>query len=505
MRRFDTRVQLLKYRVLREVSRYALSGKLARAGLEIPETIINGTEPTMRCCVYKERAIVGQRIGLAMGGDRMDPNIVEVLDIACDECPVGGYTITEACRGCIAHRCETVCKFGAITFDKMQKGHINKDKCVECGRCASQCPYSAIANNKRPCEKACLAGAISMDDNKKARIDHQLCTSCGACVYQCPFGAVMDKSYILDVVDLIQLRQKREFPLVALVAPSLASQFGEPDLGRVVAGIRALGFDQVVETAWGADLVVWEEARELAEENLLISSCCPAFVSYARSRFPELGKHISGMPSPMVAAARKIREDKPDARVVFIGPCTAKKKEMLDQSAGRAVDSVLTFEELQALIDSMDIQMEALAPVSLEGATAFGRGLAKGGGLSLAVRQALKEQGLDGLAVDMVQAEGIEECKKALKAIAGNPKNKTFLEGMACSGGCVGGAGCLTHEARSGRRVDHYSKASQIGTIADSVGSPGSKGDVRMLPSDTLEGAGSKMESRDSESVALKN
>ena len=113
VRKFDTKVQHLKYKVLREVARYAFEDKLERAALEIPLKIISGKEPTMRCCIYKERAVVGERIRMAMGGDKENPNVIEVLDIACDECPVGGYEVTDSCRGCIAHRCEDVCPVGA--------------------------------------------------------------------------------------------------------------------------------------------------------------------------------------------------------------------------------------------------------------------------------------------------------------------------------------------------------------------------------------------------------
>lgn len=146
---FDTKVQHLKYKVLREVARLAWSGALLDHLLDIPEIIVPGREPTMRCCVYKERAIVSERVKLAMGGDQDNPNVIEVIDIACDECPVGGYEVTDACRGCIAHRCFQACPRDAITFDRNQKAHIDKSKCVECGKCSQVCPYHAISNHQR--------------------------------------------------------------------------------------------------------------------------------------------------------------------------------------------------------------------------------------------------------------------------------------------------------------------------------------------------------------------
>lgn len=175
MKKFDTKVQYLKYKVLREVAREAWAGRLPQTAFDIPKTIVPGTQPTMRCCVYKERAILGERVKIAMGGDPRNENVIQVIDIACDECPMGGYEVTSACRGCLAHRCEDVCKRGAISFDHNHVAHIDKSKCVECGMCAKVCPYSAIHNYIRPCERACKVKAISMDESKAAHIDNDKC------------------------------------------------------------------------------------------------------------------------------------------------------------------------------------------------------------------------------------------------------------------------------------------------------------------------------------------
>ena len=204
MKKFDTQVQYLKYKVSREVARKAWDDTLYDKLLDIPKIIIPGPEPTTRCCIYKERAIVEERMKLAMGGDKNNPNVIEVINIACDECPVAGYEVTDVCRGCLAHRCQDACKRDAIYFDHNQKAHIDKTKCVECGKCSEVCPYGAIANFKRPCEKACKIKAISMGNDKAANIDNAKCIACGACVYQCPFGAIMDKSYILNVIDILK-------------------------------------------------------------------------------------------------------------------------------------------------------------------------------------------------------------------------------------------------------------------------------------------------------------
>lgn len=456
MIKFDTKVQELKYKVLREVAKAAWKNNLAEATITLPKLIINGNTPTVRCCVYKERAILSERIHLAMGGFKEQKNVIQVIDIACDECPMGGYDVTNACRGCMAHRCEAACKRGAISFDKQGKAHIDKTKCVECGACANACPYSAIHNYKRPCELACKVKAISMSDTKAAKINDDKCISCGACVYQCPFGAITDKSYIINVIDYIQKsKNNTEYKVYAVVAPSIASQFSYAKLGQVVAGLKKLGFYTVVEAALGADMVAEAESKELVEKGFLTSSCCPAFVNFIHKNYPNLVPNISHNPSPMVAISQYIKKNDPTAKIVFIGPCTAKKMEIRLEKARPYVDDVITFEELQALIDSLDIDLTTLEEDVLDNASYYGRIFARSGGLSDAVVEALKEQGSD-FEVKAAVCDGIEACKMALLKKSKNVLLENFIEGMACIGGCIGGAGCLTHGEKNKKEVDKY-------------------------------------------------
>lgn len=446
MRKFDTKVQHLKYQVLREVAIQAWDDKLLETVTDIPKMIVPGNATPSRCCVYKERAILSERVKLAMGGDRSNPNVIEVIDIACDECPMGGYEITDSCRGCIAHRCEDVCKFGAITFDNHQKGHIDKSKCVDCGKCAKVCPFSAVMNYKRPCVSACKIKAISMSENLAASIDNSQCNSCGACVYQCPFGAIMDKSFILDVIDIIKNSENNaKHKVYAVVAPSISSQFLYAKPGQVISGIQKLGFNCVFEAALGADMVALAESRELAEKGFLASSCCPAFVDYTKKKFPELSVHISHQISPMVAIAKHIKKTEPDSKVIFIGPCTAKKMEFQQKDVRPYIDSVITFEELQALFDSRDLDITILDEVILDTASDFGRSFARSGGLSDAIKEALKEQNIEDFELKPLVCDGIEACRTALIKVSKNIPVGNFIEGMACTGGCLGGAGCLTH------------------------------------------------------------
>lgn len=470
MRKFDTKVQYLKYKVLREVARCAFEDRLFDCYNEIPKIIVKGKEATMRCCIYKERAIVSERIKLAAGGDKSNPNVIEVIEIACDECPVSGYTVTDSCRGCIAHRCEDVCPKGAIFFDHHQKAHIDKEKCVECGRCAKVCPYSAIANSKRPCENACKIGAISMNEDKCAAINYDKCISCGACVYQCPFGAISEKSFILDVIDILKKSENNSnYRVYAVIAPSISSQFSYARLGQVVTGIKELGFHHVIEAALGADLVAYKEAKELKEKGFLTSSCCPAFVKYIENQFPQMTDKISHNLSPMAEIAKYIKENDPNSKIVFIGPCTAKKAEFQRERVSPYIDSVITFEELQALFDGKGLAIEELGDGVLDNASYYGRIFARSGGLADAVQEALKEQGAEDFQLNAVSCDGIEECKIALLKASKNVLPNNFVEGMACVGGCIGGAGCLTHGEKNKSEVDKYGKEAFEKSIKEAI------------------------------------
>ncbi|MEA4922605.1 MAG: 4Fe-4S dicluster domain-containing protein [Eubacteriaceae bacterium] len=470
MRKFDSYVQELKYKVLREVARHTWMGNESFAVFDdIANQVVRKDEIPRRCCIYKDRAIVAERIKIALGGDKENPNVIEVIDIACDECPEAGHVVTDMCRGCIAHKCEDACKLGAISFDEELVAHIDKKKCVECGKCAKVCPYSAIMNFTRPCENACKAGAIHMAEEGEAEIDNEKCTSCGACVFTCPFGATVDKSYITDIIHLIKdSDNNKKYKVHAVVAPAIASQFEYATLGQMVAAIKKLGFCDVTEVALGADMVAYGEAEELAEKGFLTTSCCPAFVSYIKANFPDMEQHISHNLSPMATLAKHMKEKDPDGKIVFIGPCTAKKAEVNLDSVKDYVDYAMTFEELQAMIDSRDIEAEKLEEESFEDASYYGRIFARTGGVAEAVTEALKEQGSD-FEIKAGTCAGLDKCKTALMRASKGASPYNLIEGMACEGGCVGGAGCLTHSEANRKAIDKYGKDAGDKTIEDAI------------------------------------
>ena len=467
MHNFETQVQELKYKVLLEIAKSCFNDSLLDDCYNIPKKIVKGPKPTMRCCIYKERAIVEERMKLALGGNKEINNIIEVIKVACDECPLGGFEVTNRCRGCIAHRCSHACHKDAIIFDEFtHMAHINKEKCINCGLCAKACQYNAIQNYLRPCEQACKVKAISMDEDHACLINDEKCVQCGACVSQCPFGAVMDKSFISNVIKLI--KDKKEEPLIAIVAPSIGVQFKENNLLKIVSAIKKLGFDEVVEAALGADIVSDKESQELVEKGFLTSSCCPAFVSYIKKNFQNLENNISSNLSPMASIAKVIKENKPNSHIIFIGPCIAKKRETMEEPVRQYVDYTLTFEELEALIDAKEIDINSLEESSLDNASYFGRIFARAGGLTEAVREGLKEHN-SGFEYKPLQCDGLDTCRIALLKASSPSRDFNFLEGMACTGGCIGGPCALTHELRNKIDMDKYSKSAKAQTIKEAL------------------------------------
>ena len=224
--------------------------------------------------------------------------------------------------------------------------------------------------------------------------------------------------------------------------------------------IKAIGFDEVVEVAAGADETALTEAEELLERGFLTSSCCPAFVEYVRNEFPMLADKVSDTPSPMVMTGRAIKAKDPRAIVVFIGPCIAKKYERKTEKAEPYIDHVLTFMELQALFDSTDIDIEDVEELELQDASCYGRGFAQSGGVTAAIVEALKELGHADFAFKPVIANGVEECRAALLKAKAGRLDGNFIEGMICAGGCVRGNGTMVNKKNTPMHMQQYCEAS---------------------------------------------
>jgi [FeFe] hydrogenase (group B1/B3) len=488
VRHYETTVQKLKDEVLTAVARLAWNERLQSNDLlNIPEEIIPGPEAQMRCCIYKERAVVTSRVKMAMGGDRANPALVEVLPIACDECPVTEISVGASCRGCIAHRCMDVCPKGAIRIEN-HRSVIDHSKCILCGKCIEACPYGAITKNMRPCERGCPVKAISMGPDRKANIDVNKCISCGQCVIQCPFGAVMDKSYIVDVIQMLLGADKWGLHVYAILAPSFVGQF-DCTPGQMAAALKEIGFYDVAEVALGADLTAQAEAAEFEERGggPMTSSCCPAFVAFVERHMPDQVPLVSTTPSPMVMLGRNIKDRDPLARVVFIGPCVAKKREFHLGRTRASVDLVLTFEELYSMLSAKEIDVTKMKEIPLDHASGFGRSFAAGGGVAAAVGQALRERG-SAVEAKPIACSGIEECKMALIKMSKGVLPENFIEGMACMGGCVQGPAVLNRSPKNKNEVAKHAKQAGERTIADAVNGIGGLSEVPAESSDKKPG-----------------
>ncbi len=463
MSNFESNVQYIKYLVNREVAGRFFRGDLDKGTTlekEIAEAIIPGPKASFRCCIYKERHIIEDRVRLVLEPTKGD-RIINVLDSACDECPLDRFVVSDSCRGCLGHKCQENCPRHAISIVN-HRAYINQEMCIECGRCKQVCPFGAISEVMRPCMRACSVGAVKMDENRKAMIDHEKCISCGACVHQCPFGAIVDKSFVINVLNLLRDSwNNTSYHVYAVVAPAIASQFTGVKVGQVFAGIKELGFHEVVEAAIAGDMVAIAEAEEFAEtieeKKWKTTSCCPAFVDYVRKYHPQYMDHVSTVVSPMIAMARAIRAKDKKARVVFIGPCTAKKVEIKQDDVKGEVDYVLTFEELRAIFDARGMNLAEMSEISAGEPSSYGRIFARTGGVSESVRRAADVEGVEA-EIRPIRCSGIEECIKTMKLASFGRLEENLIEGMACKGGCTNGAASIFHDQRGIQRVDDFSR-----------------------------------------------
>lgn len=440
MRYADANVIKIKHAVLEEVARLAFAGELEERKDEIAFKLIPGPTPQFRCCIYKEREIIRQRVRLAEGkapGSKDDGNIIQVISSACEDCPISSYTVTENCQNCLGKACINACHFGAIEVGRF-RSHIDPSKCKECGKCADACPYNAIAHLQRPCKFSCPVDAISYDEYGISVIDEEKCIRCGKCIHSCPFGAIGSKTWIVDVINAIRAGKH----VYAMLAPATEGQFG-PDITMASwrKAMKELGFTEFVEVGLGGDLTAKYEAEEWRESyqegEKKVTSCCPGFVNMVRKHYPELSDRISTTVSPMCAVSRMIKAKDPEAVTVFIGPCLAKKSEVVDQKIEGNADYAMTYSEIRAMMRAKGVALEPVENTYQE-SSVFGKRFGNSGGVAAAVQQSLKESG-NNIDVKVYKANGAAECKKALLLMKVGRLPEDFIEGMACDGGCVGG------------------------------------------------------------------
>ena len=470
IRGLDTTVRKIRRQVFEEVARlgfHANAETLHNDMEEIPYRMVND-ETKYRDSVYRARAIVRERLRLAMGlslrpedkpvhltagveasniSDKYyEPPLMQVIPSACMACEERGYEVSNMCKGCLAHPCMEVCPKGAISMVN-GKSYIDQEKCIKCGKCKSACPYDAIVS----------------DAQGRAKINNDKCVSCGMCMVNCPFGAISDKSQIFQLARALAEGDE----IVAEIAPAYAGQFGDNITPRnLKAALQELGFSEFYEVALGADIGAVSEAHHYVnkvttgELPFLLTSCCPSWAMLAKIYFPDLVDQVSQELTPMVATARTIKKEHPNAKVVFIGPCAAKKLEAMRRTVRSDVEFVITFEELQAMFDAKDIDLTKYeAESSFHNATGAGRGYAVAGGVADAIEKCIREY-YPGTEVNIEHAEGLAECKKVLALAKAGKMNGCLIEGMGCPGGCVAGAGTNIPVAKAQKKIKDFVKAS---------------------------------------------
>ncbi len=475
----------IRHQIFTEVARFAYEGGDYSKFEALPYKIIPGEISTYRESVFLERAIVGERLRLAMGlpllpADRQapistgveesmidekvyDPPLVNIIKFACHSCPEKRVFVSDGCQGCLEHPCTEVCSKNAISIVD-GKSYIDQSKCVKCGKCKSACPYNAIIKQERPCAAACGMKAIHSDDHGRAEIDYDKCVSCGMCLVSCPFSAIVDKSQIFQTIMAIN----SDTPVYAAVAPAIAGQYKGLPSNKMRNAFKALGFADVVEVAVGADLCTVEEAKDFMAEvpekqPFMATSCCPAWSMMAKKNFPTIASNISMALTPMVLTGRLTKQQYPGCRVVFIGPCAAKKLEASRRTIRSDIDFVLTFEEVAGMFDAKGVDFSALEvdEKPLTFSSADGRGFAVSGGVAKAVVNAISQLDPE-REVKVANAQGLDECAKLLRMAKAGKYDGYLLEGMACPGGCVAGAGTINMPDKSAMEVLKSKKESKF-------------------------------------------
>ena len=492
MRGIPSLITDIRKKVFTEVAKMAYAGGDYSRAEDLPYEIIPGDRPLHRESVFLERAIAGERVRLAMGlsirpiqtrtlmTEGMDaaavaeqyyePPLINIIPYACHACPTNQYKVSNYCQNCLAASCQKVCPKDAITF-RNNRSCIDLDKCIRCGKCATACPYNAIVHLERPCQAACGMDAIGSDEHRRAVINQDKCVACGQCLVSCPFGAIVDKGQIFQVIQSILKGDK----VIAVVAPAFIGQFGKHSTpGKFIAAMTQLGFSRIVEVAVGADICTIEEARDFmervpSEQKYMATSCCPAWHSMIQKLYPSETKNISMTLTPMVFTARLMKKKYPGCKVVFVGPCAAKKLEAMREDIRTDVDFVLTFEELQGMFEAKEIDFETIEPLDdLNEGSAAGRGFAVAGGVAKAVEDMVHQ--IDpNLEIKTARAEGLRDCRKLMAMAKAGKYDGYLLEGMGCPGGCVAGAGTLLPVNLAANVVGRYQSETDRVSPTDSA------------------------------------
>jgi iron only hydrogenase large subunit-like protein len=340
---------------------------------------------------------------------------------------------------------------------------VVKDVCDLCGK--------EHPNEDEPCRDACKHGALTYNKEHGVVIENGKCLTCGTCVSACPFEALSDK---VEFVPLIDMLKQQEVPVYAAIAPAYIGQFGDNvGPGQIRSALKILGFKDMIEVALFADLLTLREVHEFEhlvhtqEDYLITSCCCPIWMNMVIKGYPELLKNFSPAVSPMIAAGRVLKEMYKNCKVVFIGPCIAKKNEAKDKDLRDAIDYVLTFRELDEIFKATDIDLASLPTEEHQQSSLGGRIYARTGGVSKAVELSLKRLGHKGIEFNAVQVDGVMACKEILEKLKNGVAEANFIEGMGCKGGCVGGPRANIEISKATELVNRYGDESEYKSPVD--------------------------------------
>lgn len=459
---YKNNVMIVRHRLLEKLVRMWRENELVEKIDRLPIELSPKHQDQVlgRCCYHKERAVLKYKclplLGMDMEDetDEVDPlskyarqalerkqptkeNIMCVIDEACSSCVKINYEVSNLCRGCVARACYMNCPKDSIKFNKDGKAEINHSTCISCGLCHKSCPYHAIVYIPVPCEEACPVGAITKDERGVEHIDESRCIYCGKCLNACPFGAIFEISQTFDVLESI----RRGEEVIAIPAPSVLGQF-KTTIDQVYGALKEIGFTDVVEVAQGAMDTVSNEAHELLEkleegtQPFMTTSCCPSWIELVNKHIPDMKPFVSDSGSPMYYTARIVRQQRPNAKIVFIGPCIGKRQEI---RRDECMDMILTFEEINSIFAAFDIDLKqskeySMAFKSVREAHAF----AQAGGVMGAVKAYLKEDANKFVGMEISNLD-----KKNIGLLRSYAKTKKapaqFIEVMCCEGGCITG------------------------------------------------------------------
>ena len=322
------------------------------------------------------------------------------------------------------------------------------------------------------CQVACLFDAIERDAEGNVIIKSDECLDCGDCVKLCNCDTLVDKK---EFIPLIEVLKDRTVPVYAIVAPAFVGQFGaDVTPGKFRAALKRLGFYGMIEVALFADIITLKEALEfdiLVQKEgdfVLTSCCCPMWWGMIKKVYSQLVPHISPSVSPMVACGRSIKALHPDAKVVFVGPCIAKKAEAKEPEVKDAVDVVITFQELKQIFEAVGINPSDMPEDERDRSSRAGRIYARTGGVSKAVADTLARIRPERkIPLKAIQADGVPACKKMLQEALEGKIEANFYEGMGCVGGCVGGPKVLIDPREGADFVNQYGEEALSPTPAD--------------------------------------